>query len=181
MERVEHVSRRNLDVPAETGVGRAAAAGLITIALTAVLTLLGAGTLKLFDGADEGVAHAFLDGGPRLLWSTLWVTAPVWAVMVVAVEVAWRRAPRIRVFTAVVIVTVACAGLTTLGWFVVALIEGGWALLLVAISLITASLFAIAATIAAAITHLWRFRAPRAPVADVAAAIDAAVPVETVR
>jgi hypothetical protein len=156
MEKVQQLSRSGADAAADRSRGWALAASGVTVGVTALLTLLGAGVLQYVDGDDLG--SALFASGPRLIWSTLWFVAPVWIALVAAANLRWRRLAAERLFAATVVTALACAGVATLGWFFVALVEGGWALLLVAISLVTASLFALSATVAAALTHLWWFR-----------------------
>ncbi|MCW4385321.1 hypothetical protein OH146_05985 [Salinibacterium sp. SYSU T00001] len=139
---------------------RAAAGAVVMIAATLVLATLGAGGLQLLDGGD--LTQAFLERGPRLLVSTLWFMVPPWAILVVVVSIRWRRFRGLRMLALQAGVAVGCALLATAAWFVVAMVEGGWALLLVAISIVTSGIFAISAILAATLVQFWLFRSPSA-------------------
>jgi hypothetical protein len=141
---------------------RVVGATLITIVLTLLISVIGAGLLEIADGRD--FVGAFFDGGPRLLIGTLWVTVPVWGILLLVCNVRNRHRGGSWVLSANVLMTLAISALTIVAWFVVALVMGGWALFLVAISLVSCVIFVSAASVSLSITHLWVFRRPLAPV-----------------
>lgn len=140
---------------------RVVAATIMGIVLTLVLSFLGAGVLEFADGRDP--AGAFFDAGPRLIASTLWTTIPVWAVLILVGNVRNRHHSGSWAFSTNVVTTLALSALTIVGWFVVALIMGAWALFLVAVSLASCLIFVSAASVSLGLTHLWAFRLPLAP------------------
>lgn len=140
---------------------RVVAATIMGIVLTLLLSFVGAGLLEVADGRD--MAGAFFDAGPRLIGSTLWATLPVWGVLIFVGNVRNRHRGGSWAFSTNVLTTLAVAALTIVGWFVVALIMGGWALFLVAISLVSCLIFVGAASVSLSLTHLWFFRRPLVP------------------
>ena len=138
--------------------GRVIAESAVGILLTVVLSVLGAGLFQLADG--EPPQLAFLSSGPRLIASTLWLPLIVWSAFIVAGNARNRHRSGTWAFATNLAISAACAVLTIVGWFAIALLMGGWALFLVAISLISCAIFLTSAVIAMVLTHLMLFRRP---------------------
>lgn len=138
---------------------RALLSGGVTVVIALVLTVAGATVFELLDGAP--FTGALVDGALRLVFGSLWFVLPLWGAALIGASLVWRRCAGARMLILHVVVALACAVLATGVWFAVAVTEGGWALLLVAISVLVSGLLVAATTVSAAMVQLWWFRVPR--------------------
>lgn len=136
--------------------GRAIAETIVSVVLTAVLAIAGAGLLELADGATP--AQAFLDSGPRLILGAFAIPGVLWIVMVLLGNIRNRRRASGWAFLTNLLSAFVVAVLNLVGWLVVALVQGNWAWLLVGIAVVVSLLFFVAALVGLLLTHFAFFR-----------------------
>jgi hypothetical protein len=141
--------------------GRAVAETLVGFVLTTLLVLVAAGLLEFSQGADP--AEAFLDSGPRLIFGTFAIPGAVWAVLLLIGNIRNRRRASGWAYLTNQLSAVVVAVLGVVGWLVVAMVQGGWALLIVGIVMFVALLFVGASIPALLLTHFAFFRHGAAP------------------
>jgi hypothetical protein len=135
---------------------------VVGILLTLVLMWLIIGGLNSIDSPD--LAGAFLADAPSLMFGAFWIALGLWVILVVIGNGIHRnRPPRARVLHNLLSALGASLA-NVLVFVVIGITAGGWAMLLVAIVLMAAVAFLVAAGIAIPLTHLVLFR-PRTPAA----------------
>lgn len=137
--------------------GRVLAETVVAAGITLVLLFLGSGILAL----DAGPVEAFFRSGPANVLGILGVALVLWVLLILAANAVNRRRSSVVKALTNVIITLGVASLSVGFWVAFAAVAGGFAELVVAIALVDAALFAIAALIAIAVTHLAILRTPR--------------------
>lgn len=135
---------------------RALGETLVAFGVTVVLLFLGAGLLSL---GSVPAPDAFLRQGPAGIAAILAVPVVLWALLVAAATVLARRRGPVFKLTVNGLVTVVVAAFTAAFWAALAVAQGGFATLLIGVAVSHSLLFAIAALLALAVTHLLVFRA----------------------
>ena len=143
--------------------GRAIAETVVGLVLTALFAIAGAGLLELSQGTDP--AEAFLDAGPRLILATFALPGALWAVLLLIGNIRNRRRASGWAYLTNQVSALVVAVLGVGGWLAFALVQGGWALLLVGIAIVAALFFLAASIPALLLTHFAFFRHGPAPVA----------------
>lgn len=146
---------------------------VVGVLFTVLLTVLLAGIFAALDGQPP--LSAFFDSAPRLVFSTLGLTFVVWAALVAVGAARTARRSARRAYIVTVLVTVGCIVVTLLGWFVVALVAGGWALFLVVVSLLTSLFFLASAAFVFFLVYFVIFPRPAAVPIDSGVQLDAAI------
>jgi len=135
--------------------GRALRETLVAVGLAVVLLFLGAGVLSL---GSVPAQDAFLRQGPAGLAAILAVPVVLWALLVAAATVLVRRRGPVVKLTVNALLSVVVAAFTAAFWTALALAQGGFATLLIGVAVSHSLLFAIAALMSLAVTHLLVFR-----------------------
>jgi hypothetical protein len=138
---------------------------LVALALTVVLLFLGAGLLSL---GSVPASDAFLRQGPAGLVAILTVPVLLWALLVAAATVLARRRSPVFKFTVNALQSVVVAAFTAAFWTALALAQGGFASLLIGVAVSHSLLFAVAALLSLAVSHLLVFRSAPSPLPRIA-------------
>jgi hypothetical protein len=136
--------------------GRAIAETVVSLVLTAILAIVGAGLFELSDGATP--AQAFLESGPRLILGAFAIPGVLWVIMLLVGNIRNRRRASGWHFLTNLLSTFVVAVLNVLGWLVVAIVQGNWAWLMVGIAVVVSLLFFVAALVGLLLTHFAIFR-----------------------
>jgi hypothetical protein len=128
---------------------------LVAVGLAVVLLFVGAGLLSL---GSVPAPDAFLRQGPAGLAAILTVPVLLWALLVAAATVLARGRGPVFKLAVNAVVSVVVAAFTAAFWTALALAQGGFATLLIGVAVSHSLLFAIAALLSLAVTHLLVFR-----------------------
>jgi hypothetical protein len=140
---------------------------VVGILFTLVLMWLLLGALNTIDSADP--AGAFVGQSFAIMFGAFWIGLLLWVVLVVVGNIVHRkRRPGVRVLHNL-LSALGSAVINILVFVVIGMSAGGWAALLIAIVVMAALAFLVAAAIAIPLTHLVFFR-PRAAAPAPAAA-----------
>ena len=129
---------------------RVVAETVVVIFLTAALTIGGFALLELGDGASAG--EAFLTVGPQTALGFAGVGFGVWMLAILVGNVLARhRSSRLR-FLISILAGIGGAIVNLVGWGIVAITGGGWAMLTVAFGLTGSVILVIAVVLASLLT-----------------------------
>jgi hypothetical protein len=142
-------------IAAETAVG---------VLLTLVLLVGGVAIMNIVDGTSA--VSAFTDEAPRSVFGTVGIAFGLWAVLVAIGNTVNRRRAAGWKLLANSVSALVLAVVNVLAWVVIAVPQGGFALLLVAIVLVVSAIFVVVAALALWLTHLVLFRQRATGTAD---------------